>query len=59
MRRSVRWDEISGGRRIQDLHHTAAYEWLRKGVDVATVSAWLGHASVTTTEAYLHLVSAD
>ena len=55
----MRWDEISGGRRIQDLHHTAAYEWLRKGVDVATVSAWLGHASVTTTEAYLHLVSAD
>ena len=59
MRQSVRWDEISGGRRIQDLHHTAAYEWLRKGVDVATVSAWLGHASVTTTEAYLHLVNTD
>lgn len=60
MRRSVRWDEISGGRRIQDLHHTAAYEWLRKGVDVATVSAWLGHASVTTTTgAYLHLVNTD
>lgn len=56
MRRSVRWDEISGGRRIHDLRHTAACEWLRKGVDVATVSAWLGHASVTTTGAYLHLV---
>lgn len=59
MRRSVRWDEISGGRRIHDLRHTAACEWLRKGVDVATVSAWLGHASVTTTGAYLHLVSTD
>lgn len=59
MRRSVRWEEISGGRRLHDLRHTAACMWLRKGVDIATVSSWLGHASVSTTGVYLHLVTTE
>jgi len=32
---------------------TAATNWLRNGVDLRTVSAWLGHSSITMTEKYL------
>ena len=42
------------GRRIHDLRHTAACLWLSKGVDPVTVQAWLGHASIATTNIYLH-----
>lgn len=42
------------GRRIHDLRHTAACLWLGKGVDPVTVQAWLGHASIATTNIYLH-----
>ena len=41
-------------RRIHDLRHTAACLWLARGVDVITVQAWMGHASVATTNLYLH-----
>jgi integrase len=54
LKRTVRWAEISGGRRIHDLRHTAACLWLAKGVDPATVQAWMGHASIATTNIYLH-----
>lgn len=36
------------------LLHGAACRWLAKGVDPVTVQAWLGHASVATTDSYLH-----
>ena len=52
--RATGWEEVSGGRRLHDLRHTAACLWLSRGVDLATVSAWLGHASVSTTNIYLH-----
>jgi|SRR5690242_6513872 len=32
---------------------TAATRWLRAGIDVRTVQAWLGHESLATTQKYL------
>lgn len=54
VRRAVRWAETARGHSIHDLRDTAATEWLRSGVDVRTVQAWLGHASLTTTQVYVH-----
>lgn len=51
---SINWSKVSGGRRVHDLRHTAACLWLSRGVDLAPVSAWMGHASVPTTNRYLH-----
>lgn len=42
------------GRTLHDLRHSAACIWLTEGVDLSTVKAWLGHASVATTNLYLH-----
>jgi hypothetical protein len=36
------------------LRHTAACVWLARGVDPVTVQAWMGHASIATTNLYLH-----
>jgi integrase len=52
--RSTSWQSVAMGRRIHDLRHTAACLWLARGVDLSTVSAWLGHASISTTNRYLH-----
>lgn len=52
--RSTRWESVGMGRRVHDLRHTAACLWLTRGVDLGTVSAWLGHASIATTNRYLH-----
>lgn len=52
--RSTGWESVAIGRRLHDLRHTAACLWLVRGVDLSTVSAWLGHASITTTNRYLH-----
>jgi len=54
VKRSVAWSKVAPGRRIHDLRHTAACLWLTKGVDPVTVQAWLGHASIATTNIYLH-----
>lgn len=54
VKRAVDWDLIAAGRRIHDLRHTAACLWLAKGVDATTVQAWMGHASIATTNIYLH-----
>jgi integrase len=53
-KRTLDWGNTSEGRRIHDLRHTAACLWLARGVDVVTVQAWMGHASVATTNLYLH-----
>lgn len=43
-----------------DLRHTFASIALQSGVDVSTVSRWLGHANVTTTlNTYSHYISTD
>ncbi|HET7303108.1 MAG TPA: tyrosine-type recombinase/integrase, partial [Segeticoccus sp.] len=54
VKRSVNWSTTAMGRRIHDLRHTAACLWLTRGVDPVTVQAWLGHASIATTNIYLH-----
>ena len=54
VKRSVHWSTVAPGRRIHDLRHTAACLWLTRGVDPVTVQAWLGHASIATTNIYLH-----
>lgn len=54
VKRSVAWSTTAHGRRIHDLRHTAACLWLARGVDPVTVQSWLGHASIATTNIYLH-----
>lgn len=53
-KRTLRWPTLAQGRRIHDLRHTAACLWLARGVDPVTVQAWMGHASIATTNLYLH-----
>ena len=53
-KRTLAWATVAEGRRIHDLRHTAACLWLARGVDVVTVQAWMGHASIATTNLYLH-----
>jgi len=53
-KRTLKWSEVADGRRIHDLRHTAACLWLANGVDPGTVQAWMGHASIATTNLYLH-----
>lgn len=54
--RTMKWEQTGQGRRIHDLRHTAACLWLARGVDVGTVQNWMGHASIATTNRYLHLL---
>ncbi|MHB8590313.1 MAG: tyrosine-type recombinase/integrase [Candidatus Dormibacteraceae bacterium] len=44
------------GKRISPhtLRHTAAMRLLESGVDTSVIALWLGHASVKTTQIYLH-----
>jgi integrase len=53
-KRTLDWPALGQGRRIHDLRHTAACLWLARGVDPVTVQAWMGHASIATTNLYLH-----
>jgi integrase len=53
-KRTLAWERVAEGRRIHDLRHTAACLWLALGVDPGTVQAWMGHASIATTNLYLH-----
>jgi hypothetical protein len=42
------------GRRIHDPRHAAACLWLTVEVHVVIVQAWMGHASIATTNLYMH-----
>jgi integrase len=53
-KRTLDWPATGAGRRIHDLRHTAACLWLARGVDPVTVQTWMGHASIATTNLYLH-----
>lgn len=53
-KRTLAFPQIAERRRIHDLRHTAACLWLARGVNPATVQAWMGHASIATTNLYLH-----
>lgn len=52
--RATNWFTTGQGRTLHDLRHTAACEWLIKGVPLTTVQAWLGHGSIQMTARYLH-----
>jgi integrase/recombinase XerD len=41
---------------LHRFRHTAANRWLRNGIDIATVSNWLGHESLETTKLYLKAI---
>jgi integrase len=59
-RRSVHWARTGLGCRPHDLRHTAVSLWIAAGVDIKTVSAWLGHSTAKLTlDTYRHLVSTD
>lgn len=59
-RRSVHWSRTGLGRRPHDLRHTAASLWIAAGVDIKTVSAWLGHSTAKLTlDTYGHLMGTD
>lgn len=59
-RRAVHWDETSLGRRPHDLRHTAASLWIAAGLDIKTVSVWLGHSTAKLTlDTYGHLMGTD
>ncbi|MDU0313173.1 site-specific integrase [Phycicoccus sp. M110.8] len=59
-RRAVHWNETSRGRRPHDLRHTAASLWIAAGIDIKTVSAWLGHSTAKLTlDTYGHLMGTD
>jgi len=53
-KRTLARTTVADGRRIHDLRHTAACLWMARGVDPVTVQAWMGHASIATTNLYLH-----
>lgn len=57
--RSTGWRELSRGRRIHDLRHSAICWWLGAGLPLHTVKSMAGHSSITTTERYLHFVGDD
>lgn len=52
--RQTGWGEVGRGRTLHDLRHTAACEWILRGVPLTTVQAWLGHGSIEITARYLH-----
>ena len=43
--------------RVHDLRHFRATQWIMQGVDLLTVKELLGHATIKTTERYLHFVA--
>lgn len=46
--------------RVHDLRHTTATQWFEDGIPLATISRWLGHASVAVTDrVYVHLRPSD
>lgn len=51
--------EVDGPHLPHRWRHTYATHLLRQGVDVAVVQQLLGHASITTTSVYLHLIRDD
>jgi len=55
-RRYTRWGETARGRHVHHLRHFAASEWLRRGVPVNQVAAWLGDDPRTVLKVYAHVM---
>ncbi len=53
------WKVNGQGRTIHDLRHTAACNWLIRGVPVNTVQAWLGHSDLEATNIYTSYLGMD
>lgn len=48
-------DDLVPHFRLHDLRHTFASMAIKNGVDLLTLSKWLGHSTTRTTELYAHL----
>jgi len=60
LKRAINWHHAASGHRLHDLRHTAATNWIRLGMDVKTVSVWLGHSSSAVThKVYAGWLGAD
>ncbi|MDR2374252.1 MAG: tyrosine-type recombinase/integrase [Bifidobacteriaceae bacterium] len=57
--RATGWAEAADGRTIHDLRHSAAVNWLRRGVPAHTVQAWLGHSDLAMTTRYTSFLGMD
>lgn len=57
--RATHWGELAGGRAIHDLRHSAAVNWLKRGVPAHTVQAWLGHSDLEMTTRYTSYLGMD
>ena len=49
LHRAPNWAVTAKGHRFHDLRHTAATRWIASGLDVKTVSVWLGHSDSAIT----------
>ncbi|MFH8251483.1 tyrosine-type recombinase/integrase [Microbacterium sp. B2969] len=59
-RRYVKWTHTSNDHTIHDLRHYAASSWLRAGIPVHQVAAWLGHRNPSTTlRIYAHVLGEE
>ncbi|GEC76571.1 tyrosine-type recombinase/integrase [Microbacterium maritypicum] len=55
-RRAVAWTTTSSEHTIHDLRHYAASTWLRQGVPINQVAAWLGDDPRTVLKVYAHVL---
>ncbi|PZE33347.1 hypothetical protein DEJ31_16520 [Curtobacterium sp. MCPF17_031] len=58
--RDLRWKTTAGDHRVHDLRHTAATAWMSDGINVKTISVWLGHSTTQqTVNRYSHWMNDD
>lgn len=55
-RRYTKWTATARGRHVHHLRHFAASEWLRRGVPLNQVAAWLGDDPRTVLQVYAHVM---
>ncbi|WP_336629975.1 MULTISPECIES: tyrosine-type recombinase/integrase [unclassified Microbacterium] len=55
-RRAVAWTKTSPDHTIHDLRHYAASSWLRQGIPINQVAAWLGDDPRTVLKVYAHVL---